>query len=101
MARPIQPTPILEGEDARKVLEQIQSIGFGKVSKKSEQVFLDRDQLQIMDFLTTTGRITSDDVSDILNLTKRAAQLKLKKLVTSKLLKIQGSGPSTFYILNQ
>jgi len=87
--------------EARKVLEQIQSIGFGKVSKKSEQVFLDRDQLQIMDFLTTTGRITSDDVSDILNLTKRAAQLKLKKLVTSKLLKIQGSGPSTFYILNQ
>lgn len=87
--------------EARKVLEQIQSIGFGKVSKKSEQIFLDKDELQIMDFLTTTGRITSDDVADILNLTKRAAQLKLKKLVSNKLLKVQGNGPSTYYILNQ
>lgn len=85
--------------EARKVLEQIQSIGFGRVSKRAEQVFLDKDELQIMDFLTTTGRITSDDVSDILNLTKRAAQLKLKKLLGYKLIKIQGSGPSTFYIL--
>ncbi len=87
--------------EARKVLEQIQSIGFGKVSKKSEQIFLDKDELQIMDFLTTTGRITSDDVSDILNLSKRAAQLKLKKLVSNKLLKVEGSGPSTYYILSK
>ena len=86
--------------EARKVLEQIQSIGFGKVSKKSEQIFLDKDELQIMDFLTTTGRITSDDVSDVLNLSKRAAQLKLKKLVSSKLLHVQGSGPSTYYVLS-
>lgn len=85
--------------EARKVLEQIQSIGFGKVSKKSEQIFLDKDELQIMDFITTTGRITSDDVSDILSLSKRAAQLKLKKLVSNKLLKVEGSGPSTYYVL--
>lgn len=85
--------------EARKVLEQIQAIGFGKVSKKSEQVFLDKDELQVMDFLTTTGRITSDDVSEILSLTKRAAQLKLKKLLGYKLIKLQGSGPSTYYIL--
>lgn len=87
--------------EARKVLEKIQSIGYGQVSKKSEQVFLDRDEIQIMDFLSTTGRITSDDISDILNLTKRTAQLKLKKLVQSKLLKVQGNGPSTYYILNK
>ena len=54
-----------------------------------------------MDFLSTTGRITSDDVSDVLNLTKRAAQLKLKKLIQNKLIKLQGSGPSTFYVLNK
>ncbi len=87
--------------EARKVLEKIQSIGYGKVSKKSEQIFLDRDEIQIMDFLATTGRITSDDVSDILNLTKRAAQLKLKKLVLNKLIIVQGNGPSTYYILNK
>ncbi len=85
--------------EARKVLEQIQSIGFGKVSKKSEQVFLDRDEIQIMDFLTTTGRITSDDVVDVLNVAKRTAQLKLKNLADKGLLKLNGKGPSSFYLL--
>lgn len=87
--------------EARKALESVQSIGFGKASKKSEQVFLDRDEIQIMDFLTTTGRATSDDVVDILKLTKRSAQLKLKSLIDKKLIKPQGKGPSTYYILSR
>ena len=87
--------------EARKVLEKIQSIGYGQVSRKSEQVFLDKDEIQIMDFLSTTGRITSDDISDILNLTKRTAQLKLKRLIQNKLIKVAGSGPSTYYILSR
>ncbi|MBU0999938.1 Fic family protein [Patescibacteria group bacterium] len=87
--------------EAKKVSEKIQSIGYGKVSEKSEQIFLDKGEIQIMDFLSTTGKITSDDISDILNITKRSAQLKLKKLLTNKLIKIQGSGPSTYYILNK
>lgn len=85
--------------EARKVLEQIQSIGFGKVSKKSEQVFLGRDEIQIMDFLTTTGRITSDNVMDVLGVAKRTAQLKLKNLSDKGLLKLNGKGPSSFYTL--
>ncbi len=87
--------------EARKALEQVQAIGFGKVSKKKEQIFLDKDEIQIMDFLITTGRITSDDVTDILKLAKRSAQLKLKKLVDNDLVKPQGKGPSTYYILNK
>lgn len=83
--------------EARKVLEQIQSIGFGKKSKKSEQIFLDRDEIQIMDFLTTTGRITSDDVVDILKVAKRTAQLKLKNLSDKGLLTLEGKGPSSYY----
>lgn len=85
--------------EARKALEQIQSIGFGRVSKKSEQVFLDHDEIQIMDFLTTTGRITSDDVADILKVAKRTAQLKLKNLSDKKLLKLTEKGPASYYIL--
>lgn len=34
MARPIQPTPILEGEDARKVLEQMNSVSYSKEKQK-------------------------------------------------------------------
>lgn len=85
--------------EARKAREQIQSIGFGKVSKKSEQVFLDRDEIQIMDFLSTTGRITSDDATNVLGVAKRTAQLKLKTLSDKGLLKLNGKGPGSFYIL--
>lgn len=87
--------------EARKALEQIQSIGFGKVSKKSEQVFLDKDEIQIMDFISTTGRVTSEDVMDILKVAKRTAQMKLKKLVNNRLLDRKGSTTSTFYILKK
>lgn len=85
--------------EARKALEQIQSIGYGKVSKQSEQIFLDRDEIQIMDFLTTTGRITSEDVVDVLSVAKRTAQLKLKNLSDKGLLKMNGKGPSSYYAL--
>lgn len=87
--------------EARKAMEQIQSIGFGKVSRKGEQIFLDRDEIKIMDFLTTTGRITSDDVVDALSVAKRTAQLKLKNLSDKGLLKLKGKGPSSLYILNK
>lgn len=85
--------------EARKVLEQIQSIGFGKVSKKSEQIFLDHNEIQIMDFLTTTGKVTSDDVVDILGIAKRTAQLKLKTLSGKGLINLNGKGPSSSYSL--
>lgn len=85
--------------EARKAVEQIQSIGFGKVSKKNEQVFLNRDEIQIMDFLTTTGKITSEDVIDILGIAKRTAQLKLKKLVDNGLIERNGSTTAIFYTI--
>lgn len=85
--------------EARKALEQIQSIGFGKVSKRSQQIFLDKDELQIMDFLSTTGRITSDDVVDILKVAKRTAQLKLKQLTDKELLRQNSKGPATYYTI--
>lgn len=85
--------------EARKALEQVQAIGFGKVSKRSEQIFLDKDELQIMDFLSTTGRVTSDDVTDILKVSKRTAQLKLKKLLGYGLIEKIGETTGTYYTL--
>lgn len=87
--------------EARKALEQIQSIGFGKVSKKSEQIYLDRDEIQIMDFLITTGMMTSEDVVDVLKVSKRTAQLKLKKLLDYGLIKRHGSTTATQYTLKK
>lgn len=85
--------------EARKVAEAIASIGFGQVHDQSSQVFLDRDEIKIMDFLTTTGRLTSSDVMEVLGVAKRTAQLKLGNLIEKGLIEAQGRGPSTSYAL--
>lgn len=87
--------------EAKKVAEAITVAGFDKISGKEEQIFLDKDELKIMDFLSTTGKITSSDVLEILGIAKRTSQLKLKNLVEKGLISPQGKGPSTYYILNQ
>lgn len=87
--------------EARKALEQIQSIGYGQISKKSDQVFLDRDEMKIMDFLTTVGGITSEDVVDILKVSKRTAQLKLKRLLDYGLIIRRGQTTATQYTLKK
>lgn len=87
--------------EARKALEQIKSIGFGKSSKKSEQIFLDSSEIQIMDFLTTNGRITSDDIVDILKVAKRTAQVRLKKLIDKDLLTRHGLTSAIYYTVKE
>ncbi len=84
--------------EARKVRDGIKSVGFNKTDAQS-QVFLDKDEIQIMDFLSTTGQITSRDVEEILKIAKRTAQLKLKNLVEKKLIKMEGKGPASYYTL--
>lgn len=85
--------------EAMRVRDDIQATGLDKVTSAGEQIFLDRDEIPIVEFLTTVGRITSDDVVDILKVAKRTAQLKLKKLVEKGLLVQQGAGNSFYYIL--
>lgn len=84
--------------EARKVKRVITSLGFDK-AKNTTQAFLDPDEVKIMDLLVSNLKITSDDVVKLLNIAKRTSQLKLKSLVDKKLIKSEGKGPSTFYIL--
>ncbi len=69
-------------------------------NKIGGQVYLDKNQIKIVDFMMTMDRITSDDVTDILNIKERMAQNYLKELESMKLLKRTGKGPSTHYVLN-
>lgn len=85
--------------EAIRVRDDIQSTGLDKVPGKSEQIFIDKDEIPIIEFLTTVGRVTSDDVVDILKVAKRTAQLKLKKLIEKGLIKQQGGGTAVYYIL--
>lgn len=86
--------------EARKVMQTINSIGFGAATD-TNQVFLDKEEIRIMEVVTSTGKTTSDEVRGLLKVAKRTAQLKIKTLVDKKLIKSQGKGPATYYVLRE
>ena len=87
-------------DEAKRVKDQVLTLstagGMG-----ASRVVLDKDEIQIVDFVITMGQITSEDVVDILAVPKRTAQDKLKRLEDAKILVKQGSGPSTVYIVKK
>ncbi len=84
--------------EARKVAQKIESLGMAKTHDKAATVYLDPDELKIMDFIISTGKLKSDDAVKLLNIAKRTAQLKLKNLVEKGVIKTEGKGPATIYI---
>lgn len=87
--------------EARKVSQKINSLGLSKSHDKAQTVYLDTDEVKIMDFLAGNHKLKSEDVLKLLRVAKRTAQLKLKGLVDKKLIKPQGKGPSTYYISSE
>jgi Fic family protein len=85
-------------DEAERVRDQILNLAVvGDIS--ATRNVLDNDELKIVDFVVTMGRITSGDVADILKAPKRTAQSKLKKLEDIKVLEKQGAGPATYYVI--
>ncbi|MCK4355404.1 hypothetical protein KAW43_03635 [Candidatus Parcubacteria bacterium] len=64
------------------------------------QVYLDKNQIKIIDFMMTMGKITSSDVQDILDITQRSARRYLSDLVKVKLLAKVGTKKDAYYQLN-
>lgn len=62
------------------------------------QIYLDKDQSAILDFLDQMGRITVKDVMDILECPRRTAQLHLQRLKKLQMIKQVGKGPAAAYI---
>jgi Fic family protein len=65
------------------------------------QTILDKDELKIVDFVVSLGKITSTDVVDILRVPKRTAQFKLKKLEAKRVLVKINAGPKSYYAVNK
>jgi Fic family protein len=84
--------------EARRVKDMIVPIMVTK-GKDEEVVRLDKDEIKMMDFLATMGRMKSQDVVDLLGIPKRTAQLKLKNLVDKGVMEMKGKGPATEYVL--
>ena len=87
-------------DETKKVKDQVLGLSvIGKVS--ATRNVLDKDELKIVDFVVTMGQITSSDVVDILEVPKRTAQAKLKRLEDIKILKKVGAGPTTYYMIRK
>lgn len=104
--RKIDFTPWLEyfikgfKEEIDNVKAKVISLAHRKVGEETDsQIFLDKDQLKVIEFLEQTGKITVQDVIDILECPKRTAQLHLQKLKKIKMIQQVGKGPSSAYIL--
>jgi Fic family protein len=71
-----------------------------KINKNiKSQIFLSKEQIEILDFLGRVGKITAKDVADIIKCPKRTAQLHLQKLKKLGMIKQVGKGPSSAYIM--
>lgn len=62
---------------------------------------LSDDQIELLDFSKKMGQIDVEDVVDILGVSKRTAQRRLKKLVEQNLLLRKEAGPATYYVLEE
>lgn len=88
-----------EIDDVKKKIMAL-SAKAGSLSVDS-QVFLDKDQMKILDFLDKLGRINVNDVVDILICPKRTAQLHLQKLKKIGIISQIGKGPASAYVLKK
>lgn len=89
-------------EEINNVKAKVMSLSRRKINGKIEsQIYLDKEQLKIIDFLEQVGKITVKDAVDILECPKRTAQLHLQRLKKLRMIKQIGKGPSSAYVLTK
>jgi len=87
-------------EEIENVKRIVVTLSSKKINKDiRSKVYLDENQMKIIDFLESMGKITIKDVVDILNCPRRTAQLQLQKLKKIKMISQKGKGPSSSYVL--
>lgn len=87
-------------DEAEKVRERVLMLEAAGKNKFPEQV-LNGDEMTIIDFVINLGKITSAEAVKILQVPKRTAQSKLRRLEESELLIKKGRGPATAYFLKK
>lgn len=85
-------------EEIDNVKTQVLTLSLKKTNTNLQsKVYLDPDQLKLLDFLDQIGRITIKDAVDILNCPKRTAQLKIHQLKDIGIIVQTGKGPAASY----
>ena len=87
-------------EEIDNVKGKIAALQLKKVDEKIQsQIYLDKDQMQILDFLDQVGKITTKDVMDILRCPQRTAQFHLLKLKKLGMIKQIGKARAAGYVI--
>lgn len=83
-----------------RVKEKVLSLsGDKKATASLEQVSLTRRQMQIVESISRTGKITSGDMQKMFKITPQAIHKEMKKLIDIKVVKLVGAGRSAHYEL--
>ena len=56
--------------------------------------------MQMVEFINTTGKITSGDIQKMFKIFRQAAHKELKALMELGVIKSQGVGRATYYVLD-
>lgn len=83
--------------EVKNTVAALAAKGIGKDA--GQPVFLDKDQLKIIDFIEHMGRVTTKAVMDILDCPQRTAQLYLQQLKEMGITTPVGKGRATYYVL--
>lgn len=86
-------------EEIYNVKTKIQQLSIKK-GNEQKQIFLTEDEQKIISFIDQFGQANSDDITKVLSVSKRTAQLRLLKLKKNNLIKQIGRGPSSSYIIS-
>ncbi|TSC56025.1 MAG: Uncharacterized protein Greene071421_44 [Parcubacteria group bacterium Greene0714_21] len=87
-------------EEIDNVKAKVATLALRKIDQNiTSQIYLNKDQMKILEFLDQVSKITVQDVMDVLGCPKRTAQLCLQKLKKLKMISQVGKGPSSAYIL--
>ena len=87
-------------DEIDNVKKKVATFSSRKISGNiNSQIYLEADQMKILDFGDKMGKINVSDVIDILGCPKRTAQFHLQRLKKLGLIKQVGKGPSSAYEL--
>ncbi|MBI5298684.1 MAG: Fic family protein [Deltaproteobacteria bacterium] len=83
-----------------RVKEKVLAIsGSKKATVSLEQVSLTKRQMQIVELISRSGKITSKEMQALFKITPQAIHKEMKKLLDRKVIKLMGKGRSAHYIL--
>ena len=83
-----------------RVKEKVLALsGSKKVTASLEQVALTKRQMQIVEVMSKSGKITSKEMQDMFKITPQAIHKEMKKLMGLKVVKLVGEGRGAHYQL--